>query len=124
MPCSIGNGMMEVRRGDIFLVNLEPVLGAEQGRIRPGLVIQSNLLNKNSPTTIIVPITSKIYTKEYPTNLRIEPSGESGLKLNSTIIFNQIRTIDKSRIIKKIGDLPFELMQKVDSAITISLGLN
>ena len=113
---------MKIKRGEIILANLEPVVGSEQGRIRPVLVIQNDYSNEFSPTTIIVPITTKIYTKEFPTNVEVE-SNESGLKNKSTILLNQIRTIDKSRIRKKIFTLSKEIMGKVDLAISVSLGL-
>ena len=92
--------MMEIKKGDILLVNFEPVRGSEQGRIRPALVIQNNILNKFSPLTIVAPITSKVYEKEYPTNILLNKK-DSGLNLDSTILINQIRAIDKRRIIKK-----------------------
>lgn len=118
----IGNGKM-IKRGEILLVNLEPVVGAEQGRKRPVIVIQNDFGNKTSPTTIIAPITSKMYTKEFPTNVEITKE-ESNLKIDSTILLNQIRAIDKSRIIKKLGFLDEGTMHKVDLAIKISLDLN
>ena len=114
---------MKVKRGDIILANLEPVVGSEQGRIRPVLVIQNDIINENSPTTIIAPITSKIYTKEFPTNVEMEPE-DSKLKARSTVLLNQIRTIDKSRIKKKISELSSGTMHKVDFAIRISLDLD
>jgi len=114
---------MIIKRGDILLTNLEPVVGSEQGRIRPSLVIQGNILNENSPTTIVAPITSKIYTKVYPSNVEVQ-SKDSGLKINSTILLNQIKTIDKSRIIKKIGRLNNDIMKRVNLAIKISLDLD
>lgn len=114
---------MEIKRGDILLVNFEPVRGSEQGRIRPAVIIQNNILNKLSPLTIVAPITSKSYEKEFPTNVFIKKE-DSVLKRNSTILLNQIRTIDKRRIIKKLGSLDIFLMNKVDMAIKISLGLN
>ncbi|MEK6844157.1 MAG: type II toxin-antitoxin system PemK/MazF family toxin, partial [Nanoarchaeota archaeon] len=95
----------------------------EQGGIRPVLIIQNDTLNKNAPTTIIAPITSKIYTKEYPTNVLIKKE-DSNLKLDSTILLNQIKTIDKKRIIKKISMLNNFTMNKVDKAIKISLALD
>lgn len=113
---------MEIRRGDIFLVNLEPVIGSEQGRTRPCLIIQNDEGNKVSPTTIIAPTTTKFFTKEFPTNIEITAE-ESGLNSDSTILFNQIRAIDKSRLIKKLCHLNPLIMQKVDLAIKISLGL-
>ena len=114
--------MVSIKRGDILLVNLDPVKGSEQGMIRSVLVIQNDISNEYSPTTIIAPITSKVYKKEYPTNVQISLK-ESGLKLESTVLFNQIRTIDKSRILRRLGQLAPELMRKADLAIKASLGL-
>ena len=113
---------MKIKRGEVVLVNLEPVIGSEQGRIRPVLVIQNDISNEFSPTTIIAPITSKVYKKEYPTNVFI-PKQNSKLDKDSTILLNQIRTIDKFRIIKKISNLNNFIMKKVDLAIKVSLGL-
>ena len=112
-----------IERGDIFLVNLEPISGSEQGRIRPGIVIQNNILNKLSPLIIIVPLTSKIYTKTFPTNVFISKE-ESRLKRDSTVLTNQIRAIDKSRIIKKLGHLDESIVKEVDLALKISLDLD
>lgn len=115
--------MVEIKRGDIVLVNLEPIKGSEQGGIRPCLIIQNNQGNKYSPLTIIAPLTSKVFTKEFPTNVFILKE-DSGLNKDSTILLNQIRTIDKLRITRKISILATEIMGKVDLAIKISLGLN
>ena len=115
--------MERIVRGDIVVANLEPVEGSEQGGIRPVLIIQSDILNKHAPTTIIAPITSKIYTKEYPTNVTIKKE-DSKLKLDSVILLNQIKTIDKNRINKKIGSLDNFTMNRVDRAIKVSLALN
>ncbi len=112
-----------IERGDIVLANLKPVKGSEQGGVRPVLIIQNDNSNKFSPTTIVAPITSKIYTKEFPQNVEIEPH-DSKLKIKSTILLNQIRTIDKSRIKKRISNLNPYLMFKVDLAIKISLAIN
>ena len=114
---------MKIERGDILLINFNPVTGSEQGRIRPALIIQCNTLNKHSPLTIVAPITSKIYTKEFSTNVYIEKE-ESGLRTDSTILLNQIRAIDKRRIIKKLSHLNIEAMQKVELAIKICLAIN
>ena len=114
---------MEIIRGEIVVANLEPVRGSEQGGVRPVLIIQNDILNKYAPTTIIAPITSKIYTKEYPTNVIIKKEGFK-MKLDSTILLNQIKTIDKRRIIKKIGSLDNSTMNKVDKAIKISLDID
>ena len=115
--------MVEIKRGDIFLVDLEPVVGSEQGGTRPTIIIQNNVFNKHAPTIIIAPITSKIYTREYPTNVQFL-SLDSGLKKESTILLNQIKTIDKKRIIRKIGKLDSNLMREVDKALKISLALD
>src|SRR3972149_3099942 len=80
--------MERIRRGDIIIANLEPIAGSEQGGIRPVLVIQNDIINIHSPTTIIAPITSRIYTKEYPTNVQFL-SADSGLKKESTIFLVQ-----------------------------------
>ena len=114
--------MVDLKRGDIILVKLEPVKGSEQGGVRPSVIIQNDLGNKYSPTIIIAPITSKEFTKEYPTNVFISKQ-DSKLNKNSTILLNQIKTIDKSRIIKKLHSLDAEIMKKVDLAIKISLDL-
>ena len=114
---------MEIKRGDIVLAGLEPVKGSEQGGVRPVLIIQNDEGNKFSPTTVIAPITSKEFTKEFPTNVRISKE-ESRLNNDSTIMFNQIRTIDKSRIIKKISSLDIYSMNKVDKAIKVSLAID
>ena len=115
--------MANIVKGDIIIANLEPVTGSEQGGIRPALIIQNNVLNAHAPTTIIAPITSRIYTKDYPTNVQFL-SSSSGLKNESTILLNQARTIDKKRIIKRIGNIDFEIMKRVDRGIKISLELD
>ena len=113
---------MHIRRGDIVLVNLEPVVGSEQGKTRPALVIQNNIGNEFSPTTIVAPITSKVYSKKFPTNVEID-SANSPLKEKSTILLNQIRTIDKRRIIKNYGAVTEKKVKEVNEAIIDSLGL-
>jgi mRNA interferase MazF len=115
--------MVVVKKGDVFLANLEPVRGSEQGGIRPVLIIQNDISNKYSPVTIISSITSKIASKEFPTNVFIS-NRESNLKKDSTILLNQIRTIDKKRLIKKIDSLDNYFLNKVDRALKISLGLH
>lgn len=115
--------MAEIKRGDIVLVNLEPVKGSEQRGIRPCLIIQNDHGNRHSPLTIIAPLTAKKFTKEFPTNVFVSKE-DSVLEKDSTILLNQIKTIDKSRIIKKAGSLDLYLMNKVDRALRISLGLD
>ena len=113
---------MQIKRGDIVLVNLDPVIGSEQGKTRPALIIQNDIGNEYSPTTIVAPITSKIFSKQFPTNVEID-STNSPLKEKSTILLNQIRTIDKLRIIKNYGRISNKKMKEVDEAIMNSLEL-
>jgi mRNA interferase MazF len=113
---------MELRRGDIIIVNFNPVKGSEQGGIRPAVILQNNLGNKYSPTIIIAPITSKKFNKEFPTNVELLKE-DSKLDRDSTILLNQIIAIDKLRIRKKVSSLSNEIMNKIDLAIKISLGL-
>ena len=114
---------MNIKKGNIFLANLEPILGSEQGKIRPCLIVQNDVANEFSSTTIVVPITSTIPDKHYPTVVIIEPQ-ESGLKKTSTVLCNQIRTIStKHRIIKKLGTLKPSTVKKVDEALKTSLAL-
>jgi len=116
-------GMVKIKRGDIVLVNLNPGKGSEQAGVRPCLIIQNDTGNEYSPTTIVAAITSKKFSKEYPTNINLS-SKESKLDRDSTILLNQIRTIDKKRIIKKISSLDYNYMNKVNLAIKTSLNLD
>src|SRR3989338_11678155 len=110
----------EILRGDVLLVDFDPVIGSEQGKRRPALVIQNDLGNKYSPITIVAAITSRTFLKAYPTNLEIHPRF---LPQASTIMLNQVRTIDKSRIHKVYGHLDTMTMQNVDDCLKKSLGL-
>jgi len=111
-----------VKRGDVFMANLSPVKGSEQGGVRPVLVVQNNISNKYSPVIIIAAITSKVFEKEFPTNVFLRRE-DSGLLKDSTVLLNQIRTIDKSRLMKKVCSLDSDLVYKVDSSLRVSLGL-
>ena len=115
--------MVEIKRGDIFLASLEPTIGSEQGGIRPVLIVQNDLSNKYSPVIIVTSLTSKIYDKEYPTNVFISKQ-DSGLDKDSTILLNQIRAIDKKRLIRKLSSLDNFTMNKVNMALKISLALD
>lgn len=114
---------MEIKRGSILLVNFEPVKGSEQGRVRPAIVVQNDILNKFGPLTIVAPITSKIYKKEYPTNVFIKKE-DSILNKDSTVLLNQIRTIDKRRVIRRLGSLDSYFMSKINKALKIILALD
>lgn len=111
-----------VRRGDIFYADLSPVVGSEQGGVRPVLVIQNDIGNKYSPTIIIAAITSQINKAKLPTHIEISAE-EYGLTKDSVILLEQIRTIDKKRLKERVGHLSDELMKKVDECIQISFGL-
>ncbi|HLD55870.1 MAG TPA: type II toxin-antitoxin system PemK/MazF family toxin [Candidatus Nanoarchaeia archaeon] len=113
---------MIIKKGDIFFANLNPILGSEQGGIRPVLIIQNDISNKYSPVVIIAAITSKVFEKEFPTNVFLSKK-DTKLNKDSTVLLNQIRTIDKSRLTKKVCSIDNELLYKVDSALKISLGL-
>ena len=115
---------MIIKRGDILLIDLEPVKGSEQGRVRPCLVVQGDLFNKYSPTTIIVPVSSHLPDKNYPQTIIINKK-DSGLKNDSAFLCNQIRTIStKERTISRIGKLKSSAMKRVDGALQISLGID
>lgn len=111
-----------VKRGDIYYADLSPVVGSEQGGIRPVLIIQNDIGNKYSPTVIIAAITSQINKAKLPTHVEISYT-EYGLNKDSVILLEQIRTIDKRRLKDKIGHINNELMQQVNDALMISLGL-
>lgn len=112
---------MLVRRGDIFYADLSPVVGSEQDGVRPILIVQNNLGNKYSPTVIGVAITTKTKTN-LPTHIPIEAS-RYGLTKDSVILVEQIRTLDKSRLIKKIGVLDLDTMEKVKEALKVSFNI-
>ena len=114
---------MPIRRGDLFWVDLNPVKGSEQAGRRPVVVIQNDVGNEVAPTVIVAPLTTKSFTKSYPMNVHI-PQGIAGLKEDSTALLSQIRTIDKTRLDRKIGHLPSTYLTQVDRAIGISLGLS
>jgi len=113
---------MFVKRGEIYYAQLNPVVGSEQGGIRPVLVIQNDIGNQYSPTTIVVAITSQINKARLPTHVEVQAQ-QSGLERDSVILAEQIRTIDKSRLKQKVAYLEEELMIRVNKAIEISVGL-
>ena len=114
---------MIVKRGDMFYADLSPVIGSEQGGIRPVVIIQNDVGNKHSPTVIAAAITSQLGKNKLPTHIEINGNAD-GLKNNSVILAEQIRTIDKSRLKEKIGHIDDEsVMNKINSALGISFGL-
>ena len=118
----LSNVNLEIKRGDLYYADLSPVVGSEQGGVRPVLIIQNNIGNKYSPTVIIAAITSQINKAKLPTHIEIS-ANEYGLNKDSVILLEQIRTIDKKRIREKIGCLDNNGMLKVDNGLQISLVL-
>ncbi|MEK6973774.1 MAG: type II toxin-antitoxin system PemK/MazF family toxin [Nanoarchaeota archaeon] len=112
----------ELKRGEIWLVNLDPTIGHEIKKSRPSVIIQNDIGNKYSSITIIAPITSQDIDKIYPIEVYLKKEG-SGLVKESKALLNQIRAVDKRRLVKKIGKVDYETLIKIDEAIKISLGL-
>ncbi len=111
---------MNVKRGELYYADLSPVVGSEQGGIRPVLVVQNDVGNKYSPTIIAAAVTSKLNKAKLPTHIELPSS--YGLAKDSVILLEQIRTIDKKRLKERIGELPETTMSLVNRAILISLG--
>ena len=114
---------MGLRRGEIFFAELNPVQGSEQGGIRPVLVVQNDVGNSHSPTTIILPITSRLTKAKLPTHVELSKT-ESGLARDSVVLAEQIRTIDKQRLQQKVSSLDDAAMNKINQAMGISMGIN
>ena len=116
------NTNLDIKRGYLYYADLSPVVGSEQGGVRPVLIIQNDIGNKYSPTVIVAAITSQINKAKLPTHIEIS-AHEYGLNKDSVILLEQIRTIDKKRLREKIGCLDKNMMLKVDNSLQISLGL-
>ncbi len=114
---------MVIKRGDIYYADLSPVIGSEQGGVRPVLIVQNDVGNKYSPTVIAAAITSQINKAKLPTHIEIGAQ-DYGLAKDSVILLEQIRTIDKKRLREKIGHLDDDLMIKVNNALEVSFGLS
>ena len=114
---------MVVKRGDMFYADLSPVIGSEQGGIRPVLIIQNDLGNKYSPTVIAAAITSQTNKSRLPTHIEIN-SKECGLKNDSVVLAEQIRTIDKKRLKERMGMLDMNSMHRIDNALSVSFGIS
>lgn len=112
----------QIKRGDIFYADLSPVVGSEQGGLRPVLVVQNNIGNKYSPTIIVAAITSQLSKAKLPTHLSL-PAESFNLPKDSVILFEQLRTIDKRRLKNFVGSLDDRFMKKANEALIISLGL-
>ncbi len=111
-----------IRRGDIYYADLRPVIGSEQGGIRPVLIIQNDVGNKHSPTVICAAITSKMNKAKLPTHVELD-SNKYDIMKDSVILLEQLRTIDKKRLKDKICHLDREILRKVDQALLVSLEL-
>ncbi|HCV0526113.1 TPA: type II toxin-antitoxin system PemK/MazF family toxin [Staphylococcus aureus] len=112
-----------IRRGDVYLADLSPVQGSEQGGVRPVVIIQNDTGNKYSPTVIVAAITGRINKAKIPTHVEIEKK-KYKLDKDSVILLEQIRTLDKKRLKEKLTYLSDDKMKEVDNALMISLGLN
>ena len=110
-----------IKRGELYYADLSPVVGSEQGGIRPVLIVQNDTGNKYSPTIIAAAVTSKLTKAKLPTHIELS-ANEFGLTKDSVILLEQIRTLDKRRLKERIGELSIDTMQKVNVALLISLG--
>lgn len=109
------------KRGEIYLVNFDPTVGAEIKKTRPALILQNDIANQHSPVTIVAAVTTRFDETLYPTEVLI-PASENGLTSNSIVLLNQIRTIDKQRLIKRLGSINSGSLGKVERALKVSLG--
>ena len=114
--------MALIQRGDIFYADLSPVIGSEQGGIRPVLIVQNDVGNKFSPTVIAAAITSQRFKTNLPTHIQVN-ADECGLAKDSIVLLEQVRTIDKKRLREKMGNLDEEDMSRIDKALSVSFGL-
>ncbi len=110
------------KRGEVYLVNFDPTVGVEIKKTRPALVLQNNIANEHSPITIVAAITSKYDDELYPTEVLIF-AREGGLSIDSVVLLNQVRSIDRARLVKRLGMVKAETMENVDLALQISFGL-
>ena len=113
---------MNVKRGEIYYADLSPVIGSEQGGLRPVLIVQNDVGNKYSPTVIAAAITSQKYKTKLPTHISVNAGG-CGLQKDSIVLLEQVRTIDKQRLKERMGNLPQEEMEKINRALSVSFGL-
>ena len=113
---------MNVKRGEIYYADLSPVVGSEQGGVRPVLIVQNDVGNKYSPTVIAAAITSQQYKSDLPTHINLS-AASSGLAKDSIVLLEQVRTLDKKRLREKMGILDETDMLRVDRALSVSLGI-
>ena len=110
------------RRVGVYLVNFDPTVGAELKKTRPALIVQNDIANRYSPITIVAAITSQFEEPLYPTEVFL-PTGEGGMRVESVVLLNQIRSVDKRRLVKPLGSVRPPTLRKVDRALGVSLGL-
>ncbi len=113
---------MTVRRGEIYYADLSPVIGSEQGGMRPVLIVQNDVGNKYSPTVIAAAITSQKYKTQLPTHISVN-ADNCGLQKDSIVLLEQVRTLDKKRLKERMGNLPDSEMNKINRALSVSFGL-
>ena len=113
---------MNIKRGEIYYADLSPVIGSEQGGIRPVLIVQNDVGNKFSPTVIAAAITSQKFKNNLPTHIKVN-AHNCGLSKDSTVLLEQVRTLDKRRLKEKMGNLDKSDMYKIDKALSVSFGL-
>jgi len=114
--------VVQVRRGEVYLVSLDPTLGAEIRKTRPAVVVQNDLANRRSPITIVAAVSSQFEERLYPTEVFVRAL-EGGLTADSVVLLNQIRSVDKGRLARRLGVLKAETMREIDAALLLSLGL-
>ena len=114
---------MSIKRGEIYYADLSPVIGSEQGGVRPVLIVQNDVGNKFSPTVIAAAITSQRFKTNLPTHIKINANG-CGLAKDSIVLLEQVRTLDKRRLKEKMGSVDQSYMNEINNAISISFGLN
>ena len=113
---------MTIKRGEIYYADLSPVVGSEQGGVRPVLIVQNNVGNKYSPTVIAAAITSQKFKTNLPTHISVD-ANSCGLSKDSIVLLEQIRTLDKQRLKERMGNLPENDMDRIDKALSVSFGL-
>lgn len=114
--------VIQPRRGELYVVSLNPTVGAEIRKTRPAVVVQNDLANRRSPIAIVAAVTSQFEEPLYPTEVLVR-APEGGLATDSVVLLNQIRSVDKSRLVRRLGVLKPETMKEVDRALLLSLGL-
>jgi mRNA interferase MazF len=121
--CSLAAvAMTSPKRGEVYLVSFDPTVGSEIQKTRPALILQNDIANRHSPITIVGAITSKFEEPLYPTEVLVK-APEGGLSVDSVILLNQIRSIDRRRLVRRLGAIRAPTMERVDRAIQISLGI-